>query len=170
MFTSHDWRGRHRQAARNLSIAVASAVLAGGAAAMAADPGTPSPTRSAADGAGCAKPGAKGERLPLAPDDAIVTEVRTRLQALVADGAIEQAEADAVLHEVIAGSVDMGALVRAGTVAAAHVATIDEVLTDVKRASLAAGSGEKPDTPATAAAARRAKAAAVRRAKAEAGG
>ena len=80
MFTTHDWRGRHRQAARNLSIAVASAVLAGSGAALAADHGAaPSPTKPAADGPGCAKPGpAKGERVPLMANDDIVTQVRVK--------------------------------------------------------------------------------------------
>jgi hypothetical protein len=166
MFTTHDWRGRHRQAARNLTIAVASAVLAGSGAALAADHGAaPSPIKPAADGPGCAKPGpTKGERVPLVADDDIVTQVRTRLQGLVADGAIGQAEADAVLSEVIAGSVNLDALVRAGTVSAAHAPTIDDALTEVKQASVAAGG----DKPATAAAAKRSTGA-VRHAKAAAG-
>jgi hypothetical protein len=136
MFTIHDWRGRHWQAARNLTIAVATAALAGGGAAMAADGGAaPSSTKAAA-----VKPAPKtGERLPLAEDEPVVTQARTRLESLVADGAIGQAEADTVLHSVIAGSVDPEALVRAGKVSAAHMPAIVNALDDVKRANAAAG-------------------------------
>lgn len=72
MFTSHDGRGR--RIARNLTIAVLSAALAGSAAAMAADSGgTPPPsehsTKRVAHVADCAKPdpGGKGDRVPLSP-------------------------------------------------------------------------------------------------------
>jgi hypothetical protein len=59
--------------------------------------------------------------------------------AMAADGAIEQAEADTVMRGVIAGSVDPGALVRAGTVSSAHMPAIDKVLREVKRANAGAG-------------------------------
>jgi hypothetical protein len=163
MFTSHDGRGR--QIARTLTIAVASAALASSAAAMAANTGgTPPPTKSTkrvAQAADCAKPdpGGKAGRVPLSPDDSIVQEVRTRLQALVAAGKIEQGEADAVLREVTAGSVNLDALVKAGTITAAHADTIDAVLKEIKNGH----AGDKPESEkppaAAAAAARRAKAA-----------
>lgn len=162
MFTSQDGRGR--QIARNLTIAVASAALAGSAAAMAADTGgTPPPdkqsTKRVAHVADCAKPdpGGKGDRAPLSPDDTIVQDVQTRLQALVAAGTIEQAEADAVLREVTAGSVNLEELVKAGTITAAHAETIDAVLKEIKNSH----AGEKPESekPPAAAAAKRAKAA-----------
>lgn len=158
MFTSHDGRGR--QVARNLTIAVASAALAGSAAAMAADSGgTPSPTKRVINAADCTKPdpGAKGNRAPLSPGDTIVGEVRTRLHALVAAGKIEQGEADAVLREVTAGSVNLDQLVKAGTITAAHAETIDAVLMEIKNGH----AGEKPEgeKPAAAEAVKRAKAA-----------
>jgi hypothetical protein len=133
MFTSHDGRGR--QIARTLTIAAASAALAGSAAAMAADGGTPSPAKHAAHAADCAKPDPG-----TAPDGAIVQEVRTRLQALVVAGKVEQGEADTVLREVTAGSVNLDELVQAGTVTAAHAETIDAVLKEVKHGH----DGEKP--------------------------
>jgi hypothetical protein len=157
MFTSHDGRGR--RIARNLTIAVASAALAGSAAAMAADTGgTPSPTKRVVDAADCAKPDpGRGDRAPLAPNDTIVQEVRTRLQALVAAGTVEQDEADAVLREVTTGSVNLDELLKGGTLTAAHAETIDAVLREIKNNH----TGEKPESeklPA-AAAAKRAKAA-----------
>jgi hypothetical protein len=169
MFTSHDWRGRHRQAARNLSIAVTSAVLAGGAAAMAADGGTPAPTKPAGDDAHCVKPAPRDERAPLSADDPIVEQARTGLQGLVTAGTIEQAEADAILRGVISGSVAMGELVDSGTVAADHVAPINAVLRAVKEGAIAAGGGDAKPAPAGAIAAKRARAAADRRARAARG-
>jgi len=161
MFTSHDGRGR--QIARNLTIAVVSAALAGSAAALAADTGGTlppiKPTKRVVNATDCAKPdpGGKGDRVPLAPDDTIVGEVRTRLQALVAAGKIEQGEADAVLREVTAGSVNLDALVTAGTITAAHAETIDAVLKEIKNGH----AGDKPESekPPAATAAKRAKAA-----------
>jgi hypothetical protein len=169
MFTLHDRRGRHQQAARNLAIAVVSAALAGSGAAMAAGDGAAPPTdKPATTGADCPKPGiTKGERVPLAADDVIVTAVRTRLQGLVADGAIEQSEADAVLQEVIAGSVNMGALTRDGKVSEAHAPTIDEALREIKRAHVGADDAHGQGAAATAA--KRTKAAAARRAAVTAG-
>lgn len=162
MFTSHDGRGR--QIARNLTIAVASAALAGSAAAMAADTGgTPPPskqsTKRVAHIADCAKPdpGAKGDRAPLSPDDPIVGDVRTRLQDLVAADKIEQGEADAVLREVTAGSVNLDALVNPGTITAAHAETIDAVLKEIKNGH--AGEKAESEKPPAAATAKRAKAA-----------
>jgi hypothetical protein len=142
--TSHDGRGRHRQAARNLTIAVATAALAGTGAAMAADGGAaPAATKAAAAGGQPAKTAQKtGERLPLAGNDPVVTQARARLEGLVADGTIEQAEADTVLRGVIAGSVDPAALVRAGEVAAAHMPAINSALREVKQANAAAGGVE----------------------------
>lgn len=137
MSTTHNGRGRHKQAARNLMIAVATAALAGTGAAMAADGGTAPPTTKAADsGAAAGKPAARtGDRLPLAENEPVVTDARTGLGRLVADGTIEQAEADVVLRGVIAGSVDPEALVRAGDVSAAHMQAINDVLVEVKRAN-----------------------------------
>jgi Asp-tRNA(Asn)/Glu-tRNA(Gln) amidotransferase B subunit len=133
MSTTHDRRGRRRQAARNLTIAVATAALAGTGAAMAAD-----------GGAASGKTGTKtGDRPPLAENEPIVTQARAGLARLVADGTIEQSEADAVLREVIAGSVDPGALVRAGDVSAAHMPAINDVLREVKRANAGAKAGDE---------------------------
>jgi hypothetical protein len=165
MFTTHHWRGRHRQAARNLTIAVATAVLAGTGAAMAADGGAaPSATKAAAGGAESAKPAPKTrDRLPLAENEPVVTQARARLQGLVADGAIEQAEADAVMRGVIAGRVEPDALVSAGTVAAAHMPAINNALREVKRANAPAGG-------VPAGGVKRAQLAADKRAKSAAGG
>jgi hypothetical protein len=144
MFTTHsthDRRSRHRQAARNLMIAVATAALAGTGAAMATDGGgAPATTKAAAGGVQPAKTAQNtGDRSPLAGNEPVVTQARARLEGLVADGTIEQAEADTVLRGVIAGSVDPDALVRAGKVAAAHMPAIDNALREVKRANAAAG-------------------------------
>jgi hypothetical protein len=141
MFTTHDGRGR--QIARNLTIAAVSAALAGSAAAMAAGTGgAAAPVKRAVKAADCAKPdaGGRGDRAPLGPDDAVVQEARTRFHALVAAGQATQAETDAVLAEVTAGSVNLDALVRAGTLAAAHAEAIDAVLKDIKNAH----AGDKP--------------------------
>jgi hypothetical protein len=142
MFTSHDGRGL--QIARNLTIAVASAALAGSAAAWASDSGgtpSPSPSKRVARAADCVKPDpGKPDRGPLSPDDPIVQDARTRLQALVTAGTAEQGEVDAVLAEVIAGSVNLDALVKAGTITAAHAETIDAVLKDIKNSH----AGDKP--------------------------
>jgi hypothetical protein len=75
----------------------------------------------------------------LAKNDPFVIQARAALKRLVANGAIEQAEAEAVEREVIAGSVDAGALVRDGKVASAHMPAIIEAITEVKRASEPAG-------------------------------
>jgi hypothetical protein len=141
MSITHNRRGRHWPAARNLTIAVATAALAGSGAAMAADGGaTPSTTKAAAGGADSVKPAPKtGERPPLSENEPVVTDARTRLGGLVADGAIDQAEADTVLHDVIAGSVDPEALVGAGKVSAAHMPAIVSVLDEVKRAHATPG-------------------------------
>jgi hypothetical protein len=162
--TTHDRRGRHRQAVRNLMIAVATAALAGTGAAMAADGGgAPATTKASAGGVQPAKTARKtGDRPPLAENEPVVTQARARLEGLVADGTIEQAEADTVLRGVIAGSVDLDALVRAGKVAAAHMPAIDNALREVKQANAAAG-GVEADR------ANRAKLAAVKRAKSTAG-
>jgi hypothetical protein len=137
MFSTHDGRGR--QIARTLIGGVASAALAGSAAAWASggNGGTASApaAKRVAHAADCAKPDAGGdarERSPLKPDDPIVLDARTRLQALVTAGQAEQGEVDAVLREVIAGSVNLDELVRAGTLTAAHAATIDGVLRALK--------------------------------------
>jgi hypothetical protein len=137
MSTPQNRRDRHRQVARNLTIAVATAALVGTGAAMAADGGaTPPTTKSAAAGTPAGKTAPQSSaRGPLAENEPIVTDARSRLDRLVADGAIEQAEADVVLRGVIAGSVDPEALVRAGDVSAAHMPAINDVLVEVKRAN-----------------------------------
>jgi hypothetical protein len=141
MSTTHSRRNRHRQVARNLTIAVATAALAGTGAAMAADSGIAPPNAKPADSsAGSAKSAPKtGERPPLAANEPLVTDARARLQSLVADGTIAQTEADVVLGDVIAGSVDPEALVRAGSVSAAHMPAIATVLDEVKRAHATPG-------------------------------
>jgi hypothetical protein len=137
MSTTHSRRARHKQAARNLTIAVATAALAGTGAAMAADGGAAPPTTKAAAGdAGSGKTAPKtGERAPLRENEPVVTQARAGLARLVADGTIEQAEADVVMRGVIAGSVDPGALVSAGDVSAAHMSAINDVLRAVKQAN-----------------------------------
>jgi hypothetical protein len=153
MSTTQNRRGRHKQAARNLMIAVATASLAGTGAAMAADGGgappntktgagaaAPQTTKVAPGGAGSVNQGPKqGVRAPLADNEPIVTQARAALERLVADGSIEQAEADVVLRDVIAGSVDPVALVRAGEVSSAHMPAINDALIAVKRANAPAG-------------------------------
>jgi hypothetical protein len=147
MSTQSNGRGRRWQVARNLTIAVATAALAGGGAAMAADGGS-APSTSKPAPAGAAMPTAKapanadrsapakpGERAPLTTNEPVVTDARTRLDGLVADGTIRQAEADAVMRDVLAGSVDPGALVRSGEVSAAHMPAINNELVEVKRAN-----------------------------------
>jgi len=137
MSTTHDSRGRHRQAARTIAIAAATATLAGAGAAIAADGGaTPQTTKAAKGAAESVKQGPKsGAPGPLAENEPIVTQARAALQRLVADGAIDQAEADVVMRGVIAGSVDGDALVRDGKVASSHMPAITEALTEVKRAN-----------------------------------
>jgi hypothetical protein len=141
MSTTHNRRARHRQAARNLTTAVATAALAGGGVAMAADGGAAPPTtKAAAGGAKSVKSAPNpGEGAPLAANEPIVIQARAALERLVADGAIEQAEADVVMRGVIAGAVDPDALVRAGEVSSAHMPAINDALREVKRANAPAG-------------------------------
>jgi hypothetical protein len=95
MSTSHDGRGR--QIARNLTIAVVSAGLAGSAAAMAADSGgTPPPseqsTKRVAHVADCAKPdpGGKGDRVPLSPDALVKAATITAAHAETIDAVLKE--------------------------------------------------------------------------------
>jgi hypothetical protein len=128
MFTTHHGRDRRRQVARNLTIAVASAALAGGGMAIASDHsggGSDSPKATSHAGA------VKG---PPSKNDPLVADARARLDALVAAGTIEQGEADAVLQSVLAGSVDINALIDSGKVSAAHMPAINEQLRAVKQA------------------------------------
>ena len=135
MSTTHDRRGRHRRAARKITIAVATVALTGTGVAMAADGSAESAKK-----AEFAKKGPKmGDPGPLAENEPIVIQVRAQLGRLVADGAIGQAEAEAVVRDVIAGSVHPDALVRAGEVSSAHMPTINHVLREVKRANAPAG-------------------------------
>jgi hypothetical protein len=137
MSTTHDRRGRHRQTARKVTIAVATVALTGTGVAMAADGGGAPPTTKAA--AGDAEPAKKGPKPgnpgPLAQTDRLVIQVRAALGRLVADGAIGQTEADAVMRDVIAGSVEPDALVRAGDVSSAHMPAINHALREIKRAN-----------------------------------
>lgn len=141
MSTTHNRRALHRQAARNLTTAVATAALASGGVAMAADGGAAPPiTKAAAGGAKSVKSAPNpGEGAPLAANEPIVIQARAALERLVADGAIEQAEADVVMRGVIAGAVDPDALVRAGEVSSAHMPAINDALREVKRANAPAG-------------------------------
>jgi hypothetical protein len=163
MFITHDRRGGHGHVARNLMIAVATAALAGSGVAIAADGGAAPVSTNAP--AGCVEPAKTahktGERAPLAEDEQVVTEARARLEGLVAQGAIDQAEADEVMRGVIAGSVDPEALVRAGDVSAAHMRTINNVLREVKQANAPRNGVEAGDIK---------QAAAVKRDKLAAGG
>jgi hypothetical protein len=148
MSNTHEGRSRHRQAARNLIIAVATAALAGGGVAVAADGGGAPAVAKRAAAAGTLKPasGASGapganprDRGPLAENEPVVVQARAALGRLVGAGTIDQSEADVVLRDVIAGSVDPGALVRAGEVSAAHMPAIVEAITAVKRANASGG-------------------------------
>jgi hypothetical protein len=163
MDSTHDRRARHRQVALNLTIAVVTAAVAGGGAALAAGgDATPATSNPSAGAVECAKTAQDArDRGPLGKNDPIVKEARARLEALVADGDIEQTEADVVLRDVIAGSVEPEALVRAGDVSAAHMPTINQALREVKQANAPANGAEAGDVK---------QAAAVKRAKLAAGG
>jgi hypothetical protein len=130
-------RGGHGQAARILTIAVATAALAGAGAAAAADGGgkaAATKAKAAAEGAESLKAAPKtADPGPLDANEPIVTQARTRLERLVADGTIDQAEVEAVMRSVIAGSVDPEALVRAGDVSSPHMPAMYDVLLEVKR-------------------------------------
>ena len=155
MSTQHTRRGRHKQAARNLMIAVTTATLAGSGAAIAANGGAAPPTTKSAPSAGApvtkpadalagsASDGSRGSRrdprAPLLDNEPVVTQVRARLAGLVAAGTIEQAEADVVLRDVRAGRVEPDALVRAGKVSSAHMPAIMDTLRQVKEANAPAG-------------------------------
>jgi hypothetical protein len=135
MFTHQIGRGRYGQVARNLTIAVATAALAGGGVALAADGGG-SPTTKGGD---VASPGTSAKPVQGGVPAGVVTDARARLGGLVADGTITQAEADTVLEGVIAGSVDPDALVAAGKLSAADASPIMTALMEVKRAHAADG-------------------------------
>ena len=70
-----------------------------------------------------------GNRAPAA----IARGARTALQTLVANGTLDQAQADTIEHDVQAGLVDSHALLTAGTVNQAQMRAVTEVLGQVKR-------------------------------------
>ncbi|MGN6378450.1 MAG: hypothetical protein ACTHNU_05820 [Gaiellales bacterium] len=74
--------------------------------------------------------------------DATAHAARTALQRLVANGTIDQAQADAIERQVVAGSVDPAALVAAGRVNQTQMLAVAHALDQVKR-SMAGSSGDR---------------------------
>jgi hypothetical protein len=67
--------------------------------------------------------------------DPIAAVAQRALDALVARGTIDQAQADTIEQQVMAGSVDPRALVSAGVVDAAQMAAVGNTLDQVKRSA-----------------------------------
>ena len=80
-----------------------------------------------------------GTRAP----DAITRAAHTALEQLVANGTINQSQADAIQRQVIAGSVDPAGLIAAGTLSATQMHAVAQALSQVKR-SFAGPSGSHP--------------------------
>jgi hypothetical protein len=72
-----------------------------------------------------------GARAPAA----IVHAARTALQRLVANGTINQAQADAIERHVTAGFIDPAALIANGTVTHTQMLAVAHALTQVKRSA-----------------------------------
>lgn len=75
--------------------------------------------------------------------DSIVSGARTALDRLVANSTIDQAQADAIEQQVEAGSVDLSALIGAGTVNQEQMQAVADALEQVKR-SAASSRGPAP--------------------------
>jgi hypothetical protein len=76
----------------------------------------------------------------LAPDQ-IASAARTALDRLVANGTIDQAQADTIEQQVEAGSVDPRALIDARTVNQAQMQAVADALNQAKRSTASLGLG-----------------------------
>lgn len=103
-------------------------------------------TVATATAAGVALAGRSGDRSPninaanapvsmAAAPDPIAAAARTALDRLVARGAINQSQADAIEQDVIAGSIDPHALVSDGLVTERQMQTVGAALDQVKRSA-----------------------------------
>ena len=134
-----------RRLAVDALIAIIFATLSVSAVALADVSGGPSAKNTASPTPYAAvKPSAAAAKA--ASNDRVVAAARSALDKLVTDGTITQAQADTVMQQVTAGSVDPDALVSAGVVTDAQMHAIDAALVQVKRSFAAAS----PDPSAAA--------------------
>jgi len=122
-------RTSRRRAAAAIAGLLAVAVLAGGAGiAAAGDGGSKADAVSATDRPAVSK--------PIAPDPGVppglLAETRGALGELVADGTIDQGQADAVQSRVASGSVDTTEVVASGVLDEARMQRVNDVLRTIK--------------------------------------
>ena len=122
-------RTSRRRAAAAIAGLLAVAVLAGGAGiAAAGDGGSKADAVSATDRPAVSK--------PIAPDPGVppglLAETRGALGELVADGTIDQGQADAVQSRVASGSVDTTEVVASGVLDEAQMQRVNDVLRTIK--------------------------------------
>jgi len=122
-------RTSRRRAAAAIAGLLAVAVLAGGAGIAAAGDGS-----SKADAASATDKPAVNQ--PIAPDPGVppglLAETRGALGELVADGTIDQGQADAVQSRVASGSVDTTEVVASGVLDEAQMQRVNDVLRTIK--------------------------------------
>ncbi len=100
-----------------------------------ADSGTPTPTAAKTAPGPKAPPPADTNAAP--PE--IVAAVHAALQQLVADGTINQSQADTIEQDASAGQVDGSALVAQGVLTGAQMQTVEDALGQVKQSFASAG-------------------------------
>ena len=122
-------RTSRRRAAAAIAGLLAVAVLAGGAGIAAAGDGS-----SKADAVSATDKPAVNK--PIAPDPGVppglLAETRGALGELVADGTIDQGQADAVQSRVASGSVDTTEVVASGVLDEAQMQRVNDVLRMIK--------------------------------------
>ena len=122
-------RTSRRRAAAAIAGLLAVAVLAGGAGIAAAGDGS-----SKADAVSATDKPAVSK--PIAPDPGVppglLAETRGALGELVADGTIDQGQADAVQSRVASGSVDTTEVVASGVLDEAQMQRVNDVLRTIK--------------------------------------
>lgn len=116
-----------RRVAAHATIAVlVGTAAAAGVAFAGSGGGSPSAGSGSAPTAGAAS----------APNP-VASAARTALEGLVANGTIDQAQADTIEQQVEAGSIDPQALINAGTVNQGQMQAVADALDQVKAAAAA---------------------------------
>jgi hypothetical protein len=110
---------------------LAVAVLGGGAGIAAAGSGAPKGD-AAANAAAKATPSADKPQPDPGVPPGLLAETQRALGGLVSDGAISQAQADAVQSRVASGSVDTTEVIASGVLDEAQMQRVDEVLRAIK--------------------------------------
>jgi polyhydroxyalkanoate synthesis regulator phasin len=125
-----------RRVAANVAVALLVATVTAAGVAFADSSSSHSPAAKAPASTGT------GTRAP----DAITTRARAALDRLVANGTINQSQADAIQQDVVAGSVDPAALIAAGTVGQAQMRAVANALDRVKKSVAEPGGGRHAGT------------------------